>query len=100
VPLGARSTPPLDPEACATGVAPPEPAPPDAEPPEQPAAAPARPETAINVAGTHMNRRAALIETSVVVDGETGDIGKWFPNPVAGLRRISAIPVRPDRHYT
>jgi hypothetical protein len=39
-----------------------------------------------------MNRRSLLIETSVVVDGETGGGGVWFPNPVAVLRRISVFP--------
>jgi hypothetical protein len=47
-----------------------------------------------------MNRRSLLIETSVVVDGETGDGGVWFPNPVAALRRIFGIPVSQERHYT
>jgi hypothetical protein len=80
--------------------APPE-SPPDADPlPEQPAAAPASPDMTIIVAGTHMNRRSLLIETSVVVHGETGAGGVWFPNPVAGLRRISGIPVRQEGHYT
>jgi hypothetical protein len=47
-----------------------------------------------------MNRRNLLIETSVVVDGETGGGDVWFPNPVAALRRIFGIPVSPERHYT
>lgn len=80
--------------------APPEP-PPDADPlPEQPAAAPAKPETTMIVAGTPMNRRSLLIETSVVVDGETGAGGVWFPNPVAGLRRLFGIPAGPEHNYT
>jgi hypothetical protein len=94
--------PPPDTEACTAAFPPPD-APPllAADPlPEQPAAAPARPETTIIVAGTHMNRRTLLIETSVVVDGETGVGCVWFPTPVAGLRRIFAIPASQERNYT
>jgi hypothetical protein len=47
-----------------------------------------------------MNRRSLLIETSVVVGGETGGGGMWFPNPVAVLRRIFGIPVSPEHNYT
>jgi hypothetical protein len=54
--------------------------PPDAEPlPEQPAAAPTRPETTIIAAGTVMNRRMSLIGTSIVVDGETDGAAFRFP---------------------
>jgi hypothetical protein len=47
-----------------------------------------------------MNRRISLIETSVVVDGETADVGVRFPNPVAVFRPTFGIPVRADPHYT
>ena len=94
-------TPPAG-DACTTAFPPPDAPPPlDAEPlPEQPAAAPAKPDTTMIVAGIHMNCRIERIETSVVVDGETGAGGVWFPNPVAALRRLFGLPVSPERNYT
>jgi len=84
---GARRAPPSADLAatCATGAEPPLAPPPaalsafDPDPPEQPAAAPTRPETTITAAGTTPNRRIALIETSIVVDGETGAATVRFP---------------------
>jgi hypothetical protein len=81
----SRAAPSADLAACVTGadpaLAPPPPAfsalDPDA--PEQPAAAPTRPETTITAAGTTPNRRIALIGTSIVVDGETGAATVRFP---------------------
>jgi hypothetical protein len=84
--MGARRAPPSADvaAACATGAEPPAPPPAalsafDPDPPEQPAAAPTRPETTITAAGTTPNRRIALIETSIVVDGETGAAPVRFP---------------------
>jgi hypothetical protein len=83
---GASSAAPsADRAACTTGAEPPLAPPPaalsafDPDPPEQPAAAPTRPETTITAAGTTPNRRIALIETSIVVDGETGAATVRFP---------------------
>jgi hypothetical protein len=94
-------TPP--PLARATGTAPPLAPPPEAfdpEPPEQPAAAPTRPDRTITAAGTTPNRRIALIETSIVVDGETGAATVRFPNLDAVFGRTFGIPVNTDPNYT
>jgi hypothetical protein len=87
-----RAAPSADLAACATGAEAPLAPPPaalsafDPDPPEQPAAAPTRPETTITAADATPNRRIALIETSIVVDGETGVGGPGFP---AASRRSS-----------
>src|SRR5947208_17067338 len=85
----SAAPPPFAAGAFTAVVPPPEPPPPaDADPlPEQPVAAPARPDTTMIVAGTHMNRRRLLIETSVVVDGETGGGGVWSPNSAVSERK-------------
>jgi hypothetical protein len=76
------------------------PPPADPEPlPEQPAAAPTRPETTIIAAGTVTNRRMSLIGTSIVVDGETVPTAVRFP---AVRRAMPTFPV-PEAaigHYT
>jgi hypothetical protein len=64
--------------------------PPDAEPlPEQPAAAPTRPDTTIIAAGTVTNRRMSLIGTSIVVDGETDVAAFRFPAMWCGNGHVS-----------